>query len=243
MSSSARFDLKGRTVIVTGVGRPGQIGHATALACAKAGAQLVLCDVNATGVAERAREFQAQGLDARPAAGDLTEPDIARLAVETALKYYTRLDAVINLAGGLTTWGPVEKITPRDIDRELAINLKTTIVMSQAAVEALAATRGAIVNVASIATIQPQANMALYTAAKAGIVGFTRGLAAELAPRGVRVNAIAPGMVRTPENVASAGPDAHYVEMEHITDGLLFLISDAAAAVTGVVLPITHGRP
>ncbi len=241
--TESRFSVKGRVVIVTGVGRPGQIGHATALAFAKAGAQLVLCDVNATGVAERAREFEAMGLDARPTAGDLTEPDIARLAVETALKHYTRLDAVINLAGGLTTWGPIEKLTVQDIERELAINLKTTIVMSQAAVGALAVTRGAIVNVASIATIQPQGNRAVYTAAKAGIAGFTRGLAAELAERGVRVNAIAPAMVRTPENVSSAGPGAHYVEMEHITDGLMFLASEASAAITGVVLPITHGRP
>lgn len=242
MSSRVRFDLKGRTVIVTGVGRPGQIGHATALACATAGAQLVLCDVNATGVAERAREFQAQGFDARPAAGDLTEPDIARLAVETAIRYYGRLDAVINLAGGLTTWGPVAQVTPRDIDRELAINLKTTIVMSQAAVDALAETRGAIANVSSIATLEPAANLALYTAAKAGIAGFTRALAVELAPRGVRVNAVAPGMVRTPENVASAGPDASYIELEQITDGLLYLISDASSALSGVVLPLTHGR-
>ena len=241
--TKSRFHVKGRAVIVTGVGRPGQIGHATALAFAQAGAQLVLCDVNATGVAERAKEFQDMGLAARPTAGDLTEPDIARLAVETALRNYGRLDAVINLAGGLTTWGPIEKLTVKDIDRELAINLKTTIVMSQASVEALTATRGAIVNVASIATIQPQGNMAVYTAAKAGIAGFTRALAAELAERGVRVNAIAPAMVRTPENVSSAGPGAHYVEMEHITDGLMFLASEASAAITGVILPITHGRP
>lgn len=239
----SRFSLDGRAVVITGVGRPGQIGHATALAFAQAGARLVICDVNATGVAERAREFQAMGLAVRPTAGDLTEPDIARLAVETALRHYGRLDAVVNLAGGLTTWGPIARATVDDIDRELAINLKTTIVMSQAAVEALSATRGAIVNVASIATIQPQGNMAIYLAAKAGIVGFTRGLAAELADRGVRVNAIAPAMVRTPENVSSAGEGAHYVEMEHITDGLMFLASDASAAITGIVLPITHGRP
>ena len=241
--SEPDFNLRDRAVIVTGVGRPGQIGDATARAFARAGAHLVLCDVNATGVAERARDFQAQGFDAHPAAGDLTEPDIARLAVETAIKHYGRLDAVINLAGGLTTYGPIANIAVRDIDRELAINLKTTIVMSQAAVEALTATRGAIVNVASIAMIQPQGNMAIYTAAKAGIAGFTRGLAAELAERGVRVNAIAPAMVRTPDNVSSAGPDAHYVEMRHITDGLMFLASDASAAITGVILPITHGRP
>ena len=187
------FDYRGRVVIVTGVGRPGQIGHATALAFARAGAQLVLCDVNATGVAERAKEFHALGLDARPAAGDLTEPDIARLAVETAVRNYGRLDALVNIAGGLTTYGPIEGATVRAFDREVGINLKTAVIMSQAAIDELAKTHGSIVNVASVAYFQPQANMAIYAAAKAGVAGFTRSLAAELLPRSVRVNAIAPG--------------------------------------------------
>jgi NAD(P)-dependent dehydrogenase (short-subunit alcohol dehydrogenase family) len=235
------FDYRGRVVIVTGVGRPGQIGHATARAFARAGAQLVLCDVNATGVAERAKEFQAQGLDARPAAGDLTEPDIARLAVETAVRNYGRLDALVNIAGGLTTYGPIDGATVKAFDREVGINLKTAVMMSQAAVDELAKTHGSIVNVSSIAYFQPTPNMAVYAAAKAGVAGFTRSLAAELLPRAVRVNAIAPAMVRTPENVDAAGSDATYVEMQHITDGIMFLASSAAEAINGLVLPITRG--
>ena len=235
------FDYHGKVVIVTGVGRPGQIGHATALAFARAGAQLVLCDVNATGVAERAKEFQALGLDARPAAGDLTEPDIARLAVETAVKNYGRLDALINIAGGLTTYGPIDSVTVRAFDREVGINLKTAFMMSQAAIDELAKTHGSIVNVASIAYFQPQASMAIYAAAKAGVAAFTRSLAVELLPRFVRVNAIAPAMVRTPQNVGAAGADATYVEMTHITDGVLFLASAAAEAINGLVLPISRG--
>ena len=235
------FDYRGKAVIVTGVGRPGQIGHATALAFARAGAQLVLCDVNATGVAERAKEFQALGLDARPAAGDLTEPDIARLAVETAVKNYGRLDALINIAGGLTTYGPIDSVTVRAFDREVGINLKTAFMMSQAAIDELAKTHGSIVNVASIAYFQPQASMAIYATAKAGVAAFTRSLAVELLPRFVRVNAIAPAMVRTPQNVGAAGADATYVEMTHITDGVLFLASAAAEAINGLVLPISRG--
>ncbi len=234
------FDFRGRVIIVTGVGRPGQIGHATALAFAQAGAQLVLCDVNATGVAERAREFQALGLDARPTAGDLTEPDIARLAVETAVRYYGRLDALVNIAGGLTTFGPIADATVKAFDREIGINLKTTVMMSQAAVEELAKAHGSIVNVSSIAYFQPTPSMAVYAAAKAGVAGFTRSLAAELLPRNVRVNAIAPAMVRTPENVDAAGSDATYVEMKHITDGIMFLASAAAEAINGLVLPISR---
>jgi NAD(P)-dependent dehydrogenase (short-subunit alcohol dehydrogenase family) len=240
--SAVRFDFGGQVVMVTGVGRVGQIGHAAARAFGEAGAQLVLCDLNAVAVAERAREFEAAGIAARPAAGDLTEPDVAQFAVATALEAFGRLDAVVNIAGGLTTWGPIAGTSLRDFDREIAINLKTTFVVSQASIDALAQSGGCLLNVASIAYVQPQANMAVYTAAKAAVAGFTRSLALELFDRGVRVNAIAPGMVRTSDNVATAGDEAHYVEMHHITDGLLFLASPAAHAITGHILPITRGR-
>jgi NAD(P)-dependent dehydrogenase (short-subunit alcohol dehydrogenase family) len=133
--SPGRFDFRGKVVLVTGVGRAGQIGNAVALAFGKAGAKIVACDQNAVGVAERVREFAAQGVEARPCAGDLTEPDIAALAVEVALKHFGRLDAVINVAGGLTTYGPLSDITVQALDREVAINLKTTVLVSQAAID------------------------------------------------------------------------------------------------------------
>src|SRR5512134_1568671 len=208
--------FRDRVVLVTGVGRAGQIGHTVALAFGNAGARLVAADQDAVGVSQRVREFQAAGIDAQPSAGDLTVPDIAALAVETALRHYGRLDAVINVAGGLTTFGPISRATVRDFDREFAINVKTAFLVSQAAVEALAATRGAIVNFASIAVLEPQSPMAVYSAAKAAVAGLTLSLAHELAHRGVRVNAVAPGMVRTPDNVAAAGQAARYVELDDI---------------------------
>jgi NAD(P)-dependent dehydrogenase (short-subunit alcohol dehydrogenase family) len=231
------FDFRDRVVLVTGVGRAGQIGNAVALAFGRAGAKLVVADLNAVGVAERAREFAAAGIEARPCAGDLTLPDIAALAVETAQRAFGRLDVVVNLAGGLTTYGPIERTGVHDFDREIAINLKTTFLVSQAAVAALAATRGAIVNVASIAVLEPQAPMAAYVAAKAGIAGLTRSLALELGDRGIRVNAIAPGMVRTGDNVAAVGTAAAYVELSAIADGVLSL-ADPASTTTGEILPI-----
>ena len=111
----ATFDFGGKVVLVTGVGRAGQIGNAVALAFGTAGAKIVACDVNAVGVAERVREFAAAGVDARPCAGDLIAPDIAALAVETALRHFGRLDAVVNVAGGLTTYGPIEQLTRRGL--------------------------------------------------------------------------------------------------------------------------------
>lgn len=231
-------DFHDRVVLVTGVGRAGQIGTAVALAFGHAGAKLVVADLNAVGVVQRAREFAAAGIEVSPCAGDLTLPDVASLAVETALRRFNRLDAVVNLAGGLTTYGPISRTTVRDFDREIAINLKTTFLVSQASIDALSGTGGAIVNVASIAVLEPQAPMAVYVAAKAGIAGFTRSLALELRDRGVRVNAIAPGMVRTSDNVAMAGAGAAYVELGALADGVLAL-ADPASTATGQVVPIT----
>jgi NAD(P)-dependent dehydrogenase (short-subunit alcohol dehydrogenase family) len=229
--------FRDRVVLVTGVGRAGQIGHAVALAFGQAGARLVAADLDAVDVSRRVREFQAAGIDAQPSAGDLTIPDIAALAVDTALRNYGRLDAVINVAGGLTTFGPIAKVGVRDFDREIAINVKTAFLVSQAAVDALAATRGAIVNFASIAVLEPQSPMAVYSAAKAAVAGFTSSLAGELAERSIRVNAVAPGMVRTSDNVASAGADARYVELSDICAGVLDL-ADPASTVTGTIRPI-----
>jgi NAD(P)-dependent dehydrogenase (short-subunit alcohol dehydrogenase family) len=231
-------DFRDKVVLVTGVGRAGQIGNAVALAFGKAGAKIVACDQNAVGVAERVREFAAQGVDARPSAGDLTQPDIAALAVEVALKHFGRLDVVVNVAGGLTTYGPISAVTVQALDREIAINLKTAVLVSQAAIEALTRTKGCIINVSSIAYFQPQAPMAVYSAAKAAVAGFTRSLALELQDRQVRVNAIAPAMVRTVDNVAAIGDgEAQYVEMQEITDGVMSLAS-SASSVTGQILPI-----
>ncbi len=235
------WDFSGKTALVTGVGRAGQIGHAVAQALGQAGARIVAVDRNAVGVAERVKEFTAAGLVARPAAGDLTEPDVAAFAVETAVKHFGGLDLVVNVAGGLTTYGPIAGIGPEGFDREVAINLKTAWLMSRAAVEPLAATHGAIVNFASLAYFRAMNNMSVYAAAKAGVAALTQSLALELWPRGIRVNAVAPDMVRTPENVASAGPDAHYVEMEQIVQAVLFLAGATASGITGHILPVTNG--
>lgn len=238
---SYTFDFSGKIVLVTGVGRVGQIGHAIAEAFGRAGALLVAADRNAVAVAERVKEFKRDGIDARPCAGDLTEADMAALAVETALKHYHRLDVLVNVAGGLTTYGDLASIGPDGFDREVAINLKTTYLMARACIDPLSQSKGCIVNFASAALVDPAPNLSVYSAAKWGVAGFTRSLAAEVWPRGVRVNAVAPAMVRTVDNVASAGEGGQFVEMKDITAAVMFLASDAAQAITGHILPVTNG--
>ena len=235
---SPKQEFTDKVVLVTGVGRAGQIGNAVALAFGKAGAKIVACDRNAVGVAERVREFAAQGVDARPCAGDLTQPDIAALAVEIALKNFGRLDVVVNVAGGLTTYGPISDLTVQAIDREISINLKTAVLVSQAAIDSLSRSRGCIINFSSIAYFSPQAPMAIYSAAKAAVAGFSQSLALELRERQIRVNAVAPAMVRTMDNVAAVGEgEAQYVEMREVTEGVMALASPSST-VTGQIIPI-----
>lgn len=238
------FDFSGQVAVVTGVGRVGQIGHAVAQGFGRAGAKLVIADRNAVDVAARAQEFGAQGIDARPAAGDLTEPDVAQFTVDQALHAFGRLDVVVNVAGGLTGFGPMLEMDASVLDREVAVNVKTSYLVSRAAARVMVQQkRGAIVNFASIAAIQAKPSMAAYSAAKAGVAAITRSLALELREHGVRVNAVAPGLVRTTDNVGSMGGQvAHWVEIEDIVHAVLFLASDLSAGITGHVLPVARGE-
>lgn len=238
------LDFTGKVALVTGVGRSGQIGHEVAQGFGRAGAKLVISDISAVHVAARAAEFVAQGFECKAAAGDLTEPDVAQWAVDEALQAYGRLDVVANVAGGLTG---VKRVVDADadvFDREMAINVKTTYLVSRAAAKVMVRQKhGAIVNFASIAAFHGRAEMAAYSAAKAGVAALTRSLALELRDSGVRVNAVAPGTARTPENLTTMGAiEARWVEVAHIVNAVLFLASDLAAGITAHVLPVSHGE-
>jgi len=237
-------DFTGKVVLVTGVSRVGQIGHAVAEGFGRAGAKLVICDISAVNVAARAREFTEAGIVCKPAAGDLTEPDVAQWAVDEAVQTYGQLDVVANVAGGLTGAKPMLEAETDVFDREMAINVKTTYLVSRAAARVMVKQRrGAIVNFASIAAFHGRAEMVAYTAAKAGVAALTRSLALELRDQGVRVNAVAPGTVRTPDNIASMGSaPVRWVEIPDIVNAVLFLASDLSAGITAHVLPVSHGE-
>jgi len=149
----------------------------------------------------------------------------------------------VNVAGGLVNYGPVTDLTPDRLELELAINIKTTFYVSQAAIPALRERGGgAIVNFASVAALKPQAQMAAYTAAKAAVAGLTRALAKELRDDHIRVNAVAPGTMKTADNLAHMhGAKVRWVELDDLVDTVLYLASDAARGVSGEVLPVTGG--
>jgi NAD(P)-dependent dehydrogenase (short-subunit alcohol dehydrogenase family) len=236
-------DFRGKVALVTGVGRVGQIGHAVARGLGRGGARLLLADVNAVGLADRVKEFSAEGIPAKASPGDLTQPDAARAAVALAQSHFGGLDVVVNVAGGLFSYGAFTEVTPDALERELAVNLKTAFFVCQAAVPALLARGGggAIVNFASIAAVRPLMHMAGYSAAKSAVAGLTSALAREYRDAGIRVNAVAPATVRTADNVAQLAPDPKtpFVEIEEVVRTVLFLASDEASGITGHVVPVT----
>ena len=233
-------DLHGKVALITGVGRVGQIGHAVAKGFAEAGAKLVLADVNAVGLADRVREFKAAGRRVASSAGDLTTPAAARAAVAVARQEFGGLDVVVNVAGGLVNYGSALELTPEQLEKELAVNVKTAFYVSQAAVPALLERGGgAIVNFASVAVLKPQSQMASYIAAKSAVAGLTRAFAREFRDQGVRVNAVAPGTMKTADNLAQMkDAKVRWVELDQLVTAVLFLASDDAQAVTGEILPV-----
>jgi NAD(P)-dependent dehydrogenase (short-subunit alcohol dehydrogenase family) len=238
------FDFRNKVVIVTGVGRTGQIGHAVAEAFARAGAKLIIADRNAVGLAQRAKEFAASGADVRPAAGDLTEPDVAAWVVGHAMETFGRVDVLVNVAGGMTGTGDVTESAAEVLEREMAINVTTMYLASREAAQRMVQQRsGAIVSFASVAALSAKPGMAAYSAAKAGVASLTRSLALELRDHGVRVNAVAPGLVRTGDNRASVSDQTvRWVEVQDVVHAVLFLASDLSAGITGHVLPVAFGE-
>jgi 3-oxoacyl-[acyl-carrier protein] reductase len=203
----------------------------------------VIADREPQLVKDRVAELQQAGVPVVGVTGDLTTVPVARGVVEAASKEFNGLDVVVNVAGGFLAAGPLDAITPEQLDRTFAINFRTTFNLCQAAVPAL--TRrggGAIVNFASIAVLHPGGGMSGYAAAKAAVAGLTRSLAVELAPSRIRVNAVAPESVRTPENLSQMGANVPYVEMDDLVRVVLFLAGDEARSITGEVVPLSSVR-
>src|SRR5258706_6664220 len=193
MTSSVPADLHGKVVLVTGVGRVGQVGHGVARGLGRAGAKLLLADVNAVGLADRVKEFASEGIAAKTSAGDLTQPEAARAATAAAQAQFGGLDIVVNVAGGFFSFGPFTEVKPETLDRELAVNFKTAFYMCQAAVPLLLKRGGgSIVNFASIAVIRSLMHMSAYSAAKSAVAGLTRELARADRDAGIPVHPGAP---------------------------------------------------
>ena len=241
-------EFAGKVALVTGGARG--IGRAVAALLVERGARVVLVGRDA-GALEAAAS--ALGTGAAWVSGDIAVPATGVRAVARAVETFGGLDVLANVAGVFPT-ARLEETTEALYGETLAANLAGTVWMCQAALPALRERRGAIVNVSSTAARFPTPGLAVYSAAKAGVEGFTRSLAAEAAPL-VRVNAVSAGPTRT-ETVAAlveadttgavaavsaALPLGRYAEPSEIAEAIAFLASPRASIITGQVLHANAG--
>lgn len=227
-----------RTVLVTGIGRPGQVGEVVTQAFADAGDHLLLVDRELATSRDRALALERAGRTATAYAADLADPaDVERLA-RLVQEEHDRVDALVHLAGGWQPGARVADSTAEQWSRALSVNLGTAVNTARSFLPLVRAARGCFVFVASEAALPGAsvAGMSAYAAAKHGVVTLMRALAAEERSNGVRANALAPAAIRTATNESSMGADADYVEREAVADTIIWLCSPAAASVSGQLI-------
>jgi NAD(P)-dependent dehydrogenase (short-subunit alcohol dehydrogenase family) len=239
--------LPGQVALVTGASRG--IGRGIALACAREGADVAVNGRDPAAVAEVVALVRAQGRRAMGVVQDVAEVAGVRSMVDHVAAELGRLDLLVNNAG-LYQVRPILEIEEADWDRILATNLRGAFFCAQAAARLMVRQGfGTIVNVASDATWSGGMNpCAHYCASKAGMASFTRSFAKELAPQGIRVNAVAPGMIATDMGEDAAKvmanlkiPLGRLGTPDDVADVVLFLASDSARYMTGTILNVTAG--
>ena len=241
--------LKDEVSVITG-GAQG-IGKEIALKLAKAGSNIVICDINLEALNETKDEIEKEGVEVLSLEVDVTNFNQVKELVDKTLDKFKKIDILINNAG-ITKDGLLLRMSEDDWDEVIKVNLKGSFNFIKAVSRPmLKQKRGAIVNISSIIGIMGNAGQANYAASKAGIIGLTKSAAKELGPKGVRVNAVAPGYIKTrmteklsdevKEKMLDLIPLRHFGNAEDVANLVLFLCSKTSSYITGQVIQVDGG--
>ena len=235
------MELSGRGVVITGVGREGQLGEVIASAFSARGARVFLVDRTDAVAQAGADALVKAGGRAAGLSADLTDATaVGALAERVRDATGGRVHALVHLAGGFAMSGPVADSDPAVWSTQFAINATSAYLTARAFLPLVRAAKGSLLFVASEAVL-PGAQVAeksAYVAAKSAVVALMHAIAQEEAAHGVRANALAPTAIRTAANMAVMGADAPMVTREAVADVAVWLCSDGARAVTGQVVPV-----
>lgn len=247
--------LTGKVAVVTGGGAG--IGRGIAVAFAEFGADVAIVDIDAAAAETVAGLIRDKGRRALVVTADMMDRDAARGAIDTVAAEFGALDILVNNVGGTR---PIKLIdmTDRQADRQIDLNMKGFVAITQAAAKAMIAggRGGAIINIASIEGLRAAPHYAVYSACKAGMINFTRTAALELSEHGIRINAIAPDLVPTelmarfaPAMLSEEGKaaQARYIplgragNLDDCAGAAVFLASSMAGYITGVTISVDGG--
>ena len=244
------MNLTGKVALVTGASRG--IGQAAAIELAKAGADIIVNFIGNEAVAQETVEaIEALGRKAIKIKANVGDADDVQAMVDEAYATFGHIDILVNNAG-ITRDGLLIRMKDSDWDEVLNINLKGVYLVTKAVAKLMVKQRtGRIINMTSVSGVTGNVGQANYAAAKAGVIGFTKTCAKELAARGITVNAIAPGFIETAmtdvlpekikEGIAATVPLGRMGQPEEIAGVVTFLASDFASYITGQVLNVDGG--
>ena len=244
--SRSLFSLEGKVVAV--IGAASGIGEAVAIGAAREGASVFCCDVNADGAAATAETISKAGGSARSGRIDITDITSTRDAIVEAASTHSRLDGVV-CTPAINVRKPILQYTGEEFDRVVTVNLRGNFNVLHAAGSLLVSQRsGSIVLFSSIRSIVTEPGQAVYSMTKAGILQLVKTAATEWGTKGVRVNAVGPGVIETPltapikQNAewynayAMKNPMQRWAQASEMAGPTIFLLSDAASYVTGTIL-------